>query len=53
MSAKDIKVRICNMIIKNGSLPNGFDGEDLIGNRIDDLALGRLLSTTELWNNNS
>ena len=41
------------MIIKNSVLPAGFDGKDLIGNKFDDLALGRLLSTEELWNHNN
>ena len=41
------------MIIKNSVSPAGFDGKVLIGNKLDDLVLGRLLSTEKLWNNDN
>ena len=33
MSAKNKKIRICNMMIKNSVLPADFDGKEMIGNK--------------------
>ena len=53
LSAKSKKVKILNMIVKKSVLPAGFDCKVLIGNKLDDLVLGRLLSTEKLLNINN